>query len=75
MVEIAETPGKPDTLYPSMELLVQVGRMIAPYSAHEGLRAHAEYLQRATSQNQGFRAETRMMRALQDGIDFGKWPS
>ena len=71
MAEVEERVGKPDTLYPTMDLLVQLGRMLAPPTYHLGLKKHAEKLQ--ASGARGFSAEARMMRTLQDGIDFGKW--
>lgn len=73
-MEIAEMPGQPDPLYPTLELLVKMSCMIAPKRAHEGLKKRAEALQ-ATYQSGDFYAEARMMRVIQDGIDFGRWPS
>lgn len=74
MVEIAEIPGQPDPLYQTLDLLVQVGLLVAPYNVHKRLEAYAYELQRSLNANLGFKAEARFMRALQDGIDFGKWP-
>jgi hypothetical protein len=73
MVEVAEIEGQPDPLYPSMALLVQLARMVAPHSVHDALAAKARYLQSSIASNHGYKAEARFMRVLQDGIDFGKW--
>ena len=71
MAEVEERVGKPDALYPSMDLLMQLGKLLAPAHYHDGLRRRAYQLQ--ASGARGFSAEARMMRTLQDGIDFGKW--
>ena len=71
MAEVEERVGKPDTLYPTMDLLVQLGKLLAPAQYHDGLRRRAYQLQ--ASGARGFSAEARMMRTLQNGIDFGKW--
>lgn len=73
-MEIEEFPERPGPLYLSLDLLVQAGQLVAPKAVHRALAEHARYLQDTTSRNTGFKAEARMMRALQDGIDFGKWP-
>jgi hypothetical protein len=71
MAEVEERVGKPDPLYPTMDLLVQLGKLLAPAHYHAGLRRRADQLQ--ASGARGFSAEAKMMRVLQDGIDFGKW--
>ena len=71
MAEVEERVGKPDALYPSMDLLVRLGGLLAPAHYHAGLRRRAKQLQAAG--DRGFTAEAKMMRVLQDGIDFGKW--
>jgi hypothetical protein len=72
MPEIEEFPGQPDALYPTMELLLELGKRIAPVGAQLGLRQYARELQASTSQK-GWKPEAMMMRALMDGIHFGKW--
>lgn len=71
MAEVEEVAGKPAALYPTMDLLVQLGKLLAPAHYHTGLRRRADQLQ--ASGARGFSAEAKMMRVLQDGIDFGKW--
>ena len=71
MAEVEEVAGKPDALYPTMDLLVQLGKLLAPPAYHLGIKKRAEKLQ--ISGVRGFAAEAKMMRVLQDGIDFGKW--
>ena len=71
MAEVEERVGKPDTLYSTMDLLVQLGKLLAPAHYHDGLRRRAYQLQ--ASEARGFSAEAQMMRTLQNGIDFGKW--
>ena len=74
-MEVEEFPDRTyEPLYLSLDLLVQVGQLLAPKAVHRALAEHARHLQDTTSRNTGFKAEARMMRALQDGIDFGKWP-
>jgi hypothetical protein len=71
MAEVEEVAGKPAALYTTMDLLVQLGKLLAPAHYHAGLRRRADQLQ--ASGARGFSAEAKMMRVLQDGIDFGKW--
>ncbi len=72
MAEVEEIPGQPDPLYPTMELLLELGGKIAPIGAQLGLRRYAERLQAETSQK-NWKPEAMLMRALLDGIHFGKW--
>ena len=71
MAEVEEVAGKPATLYPTMDLLVQLGKLLAPPVYHLVIKKRAEQLQNSGAH--GFAAEAKMMRVLQDGIDFGKW--
>ena len=71
MPEIEEVVGAKDALYPTMDLLMQVAKLLAPMHYHKALQRRAESLQ--ANAGRGFAAEARMMRVLQDGIDFGKW--
>ena len=71
MPKIEEVAGKPDALYPTMDLLVQVAKLLAPSHYHKVLQRRAEDLQ--VNAGRGFAAEAKLMRVLQDGIDFGKW--
>ena len=71
MAEVEERVGKPDALYPTMDLLVQLGKLLAPPAYHLVIKKRAEQLQNSGAR--GFAAEAKMMRVLQDGIDFGKW--
>jgi hypothetical protein len=71
MPEIEEVPGQPDALYPTMKLLVELGKLLAPFSQHTVIRLRAEELQ--ANGGRGFDAEAKMMRVLQNGINFGKW--
>ena len=74
MPEVLEVPGKPDPLYPTMELLMKLAKQIAPAGAVLGLQKKAEELQaEAASKHRGFKAEAAFMRVLQNGVDFGKW--
>lgn len=71
MTEVEEVLGAKDALYPTMDLLMQVARLLAPMHHHKALQRRAENLQ--ANAGRGFAAEAKFMRVLQDGIDFGKW--
>lgn len=62
-------------LPPSMRMVLQFGKVISPARFHDALRDRAVELHAQYRSAGAYKAEGKLMRIIQDGIDFGKWPA
>lgn len=71
-----QPPGddeRPEPLHPAMRMILQAAKCMCSPMHHDGLTRKALYFQTLYRNANSFKAEAAFMRAVQDGINFGKW--